>query len=263
MIFKKSQLQNVATSLFKRALTVALAAALYAGVSVPAQAFDEAEQADIEAIIHNYLVENPEILEEMISALNSQNEATAERAARREIAANREAIFNPGASFVAGNPIGDITLVEFFDYTCSFCKQSLADVRKLIKEDPGLRVVFIDYPTLADRNPASMMAIRASVAAAEQGKYWPYHLKLMGSKTGLTSKNIIRYAGEVGLDVEQLLKDMNAPETYRRIDANIELAHRLGINGTPSFVIGNQVLAGARGHEALKRLIAQQRAAKK
>jgi protein-disulfide isomerase len=260
MTSKHPQSRNIFKTIFLRATSALLVSALYFGLSVPAFAIDEAEQADIEAIIHNYLVENPEILEEMISALKNRDSARAETTARREIAANRDAIFNPGASFVAGNPVGDVTLVEFFDYTCSFCKQSLKDVQRRIKEDPGLRVVFIDYPALSDRNPTSMVATRASIAAAQQGKYWPFHLKLMGSATGLTSKNITRYAGEVGLDVERLLKDMNAQETYRRIDSNIELANRLGIDGTPSFVIGDQIMAGARGHTVLKHLIARQRA---
>jgi len=220
-----------------------------------AAAIDEEQRAEIEAIVHNYLVENPEILDEMLTVIQKRDEARTRANATNEIAINYDAIFNPGAAYVAGNPQGDVTLVEFFDYTCGFCKQALADVTRLIKEDPNLRVVFIDYPALSTRNPASMLASRASVAAAKQGKYYAYHLKMMGSHTGLTQKNIMRYAGEVGLDVEQLLKDMVKDDTYERIDANMNLARRLGMDGTPSFVIGNQMIPGAQGYQVLKQVI--------
>ncbi len=216
-------------------------------------AFSEGEQAEIEAIVHNYLVENPQILDEMLAAMQVQEVRQAEESADKAIVEQHDAIFFPGAAFVTGNPRGDVTLVEFFDYTCGFCRKTLPDIENLINNDPDLRVVFIDFPALAGRNPVSMVATRASVAAAQQeGKYAAFHFKMMGNETGLTDKAIVRIAEEVGLDVDKLTKDMNAPETYARIDANIALANDLGINGTPSFVIGDQVVIGALGYDALK-----------
>jgi protein-disulfide isomerase len=216
-------------------------------------AFNEEEQSEIEAIVHEYLVENPEILEEMIASMKVQEASFAQEKASHAIVNQHDAIFNPGAAFVTGNPEGDVTLVEFFDYTCGYCRKSVPDLEKLIENDPGLRVVFIDFPALAGRNPISMVATRASIAAARQeGKYSAYHFKLMGNKTSLTDKAIVRIAKEVGLDIDQLTKDMNAPETYARVDANIALAAALGIDGTPSFIIGNQMIPGAIGYEGLK-----------
>ncbi|TDI60890.1 MAG: DsbA family protein [Alphaproteobacteria bacterium] len=235
-------------------LTVTLGVILGLGLSVPKSfAFNDDEQSEIEAIVHNYLIENPQILEEMIAAMKFQEAFSAQKKAKDIIVEKYDAIFYPGAAFVTGNPKGDVTLVEFFDYTCVFCRKSLPDLEKLINTDPNLRVVFIDFPALRGRNPTSMVATRASVAAAQQeGKYAAYHFKMMGTKSGLTEKAIVRIAGEVGLDVEQLTKDMNAPETYARIDANMELARDLGIDGTPTFIVGDQVIAGAVGYDLLK-----------
>ena len=116
-------------------------------------AFSEGEQAEIEAIVHNYLVENPQILDEMLAAMKVQEARQAQESANKAIAEQHDAIFSPGAAFVTGNPRGDVTLVEFFDYTCGFCRKSLPDIEKLINNDPNLRVVFIDFPALAGRNP--------------------------------------------------------------------------------------------------------------
>ena len=216
-------------------------------------AFSEDEKTEIESIVHKYLVENPAILDEMLASMKVQEARQAQASAEKTIVEQRDAIFFPGPAFVTGNPKGDVTLVEFFDYTCGFCRKSLPDLERLINNDPNLRVVFIDFPALAGRNPISLVATRASIAAAQQeGKYAAYHFKLMGHKTGLTDKAIVRIAEEVGLDVDKLTKDMNAPETYARVDANVALANDLGINGTPSFVIGDQVVIGALGYDALK-----------
>ena len=224
-----------------------------------AHPIDDAQRTEIESIIHQYLIENPELLEEMISALRIREAAAAQAEAKKVIEDKHNQIFYPGSAFVAGNPKGDVTLVEFFDYTCSYCKESLKDVRRLMEQDNNLRVVFIDYPALSNRNPVSMVATRASVAAANQGKYVPFHLKMMGSMMPLTQKSILRYAKEVGLDEQQLLQDMNAPETYARIDDNIALAHALGMDGTPSFVIDDNVIAGALGYDTLRQIIALMR----
>lgn len=234
-----------------------------APVMAGAHPIDRAQRTEIESIIHQYLVENPEILDEMIRALRVREVASAQAQAKLVIDAKYNQIFYPGPAFVTGNPKGDVTLVEFFDYTCSYCKESLKDVVKLMEQDKNLRVVFIDYPALSNRNPISMIATRASVAAANQGKYVEFHLKMMGSMTPLTQKSILRYAKESGLDEEQLLRDMNAPETYARIDANIELAHELGMDGTPSFVVGEHVIAGALGYDTLRQLVALVREQKK
>ena len=222
--------------------------------------FTDEQTVEIKTIVREYLLENPQILQEMITALEVQNQEEQARQAAAAISENRDQLINPGAAFVAGNPEGDVTLVEFFDYMCTFCRAALPDLNRLLEEDPNLRLVYIDYPVLADRSVASLVASSASIAAAKQGKYVELHQRLMGHEDQLQEQDVLKIAQDIGLDMEQLVEDMNADPTIVRIEANMELAEKLGITGTPSFVLGDKVIEGAVGYDALLAAITAARA---
>jgi len=178
-----------------------------------------------------------------------------EEARRQALTSNAKALFDDGVSYVAGNPKGDVTLVEFFDYRCGYCKQVQQSVMTLIKEDPRLRVVLKELPVLG---PDSVLASRAAIAALEQdkgGKYLGFHNALMSFRGQLTEAEVFRIAASSGLDVTKLKADMAAPKVEQVIRANLALAEKLGINGTPGFVIGQELIPGAISLESMRKLV--------
>jgi protein-disulfide isomerase len=160
---------------------------------------------------------------------------------------------------VAGNPVGDVTLVEFFDYHCAYCKRALNAVTAVLGEDPGLRIVYKEFPILG---PDSVLAARAALASRNQdpSKYLEFHVALMSTRGRLTQPRILEIARDAGFDAERLVADMASPEINTAIERNIELARSLEINGTPTFVIGDQLVPGAVDLDTLRRLIAEARA---
>jgi protein-disulfide isomerase len=157
---------------------------------------------------------------------------------------------------VGGNPDGDVTLVEFFDYRCTYCRRVVSSMQALLQEDRKLRIVFKELPVLGED---SVRAARAALAAERQGRYTPFHFALMTSED-LSPDAIRQLAAEVGLDPDRLEQDMNAPEIQAAIDANYRLAQELGIEGTPAFVIGDELIPGAVDKGRLEALIADARA---
>ncbi len=180
-------------------------------------------------------------------------------APRAGLAAHPEMLFDDPASPVAGNPDGDVTLVEFFDYRCVFCKGANKAVTAALQQDPRLRVVFKELPVLG---PGSVAAARAALAAHRQDpdKYVAFHGALMGVRGRLTKPTIMRIARATGFDVKRLEADMSAPEIDQAIKRNLALAATLGIRGTPVFVIGDKIVPGAVNLKTMKRLIALARA---
>ena len=224
---------------------------MLAGTS--ADALTESDKDEIKSMIREYLVENPEILQEMITALETRR-AEAERiATEKGIIEHQDALFRGDDAFVAGNPNGSVTLVEFFDYRCGYCKRAMKDLQKLIADNPDLRVVFKDYPVLG---PDSLVASRAAIAAAQQGKYAQFHFGLMGRDGPVTEEAIFAVADEIGLDVNKLKKDMESEAVDKVLEENYALADALNIQGTPNFIIGDQLVAGARGYDFLSETIA-------
>lgn len=220
-----------------------------------AATFTPAQKAAIEEMIRDYLVKNPEVLVEAMHALDAKQQAGAADAARAAIAANRKEIFEDGVSFVAGNPKGDVTIVEFFDYRCPYCKQMQPHIQALLKEDGKLRLVLKELPVLG---PESVTASRAAVAAMEQGKgakYLAFHDAMMGFRGQLNEAEIFRMAGAAGLDVPKLKTDMQAPKVEAVLRANLTLADKLGIQGTPGFVIGEELVPGAVSLDSLRQLV--------
>jgi protein-disulfide isomerase len=208
-------------------------------VDAPMAALDEKR---VIGIVHDYLVKNPEVLVEMTTELDKRQQA--EQAAQQEkvISDNADAIFRSPLSYSAGNPNGDVTVVEFFDYNCGFCKRALPDVVKLIDNDDKVRVVFKELPIFGEESEG---AAKVALAAGKQGKYFEMHQKLFSEPGKADKDKGLKVAQELGLDVPQLEKDMEDPEIQKALDQSKDLAQKLGLQGTPLYLIGDRTVPGA------------------
>ena len=215
------------------------------------------DRAAMEKIIRETLLKNPEIVIEALEAYKRQQQAREAAAADRAIRTNREAIDRDPGSPVGGNLKGDVTLVEFFDYSCGVCKRVHAAVAELVKSDGNIRRVYKEWPILG---PKSVFASRAALASREQGRYLAFHNALMEVRGALTAKRVIDAAREVGIDTGKLARDMKDAEIDKIFKRNFELARALQINGTPSFVIGDTLIKGARDIDTMRALVAEARA---
>jgi protein-disulfide isomerase len=218
------------------------------------------ERADLEGAIHQYLLEHPEVIIEAVEVLRAREQADKVAGARDQIELQREKLINDPTSPIGGNPDGDVTLVEFFDYHCGYCKRVLGDLLVLLDDDPNVRIVYKEFPILG---PQSVTAARIALAANRQdpSKYMEFHVALMASRARLNEERALQMALEMGFDVDGLKADMNSDEISRILQDNNELARALGINGTPSFVIGDELIPGAVSVDVLKELIETARAA--
>ena len=246
-----------------RPLRAAAAVALLALVSaapLQAQGFSDAQRREIEKIVKDYLLAHPEVLQEVVSELEKRQAASEADRHKEGVAKNREALFNSPHQVTLGNPQGDVTLVEFFDYNCGYCKRALSDKLDLLKTDPKLKMVLKEFPVLG---PGSIEAAQVSVAARMQDrtgkKYLEFHQKLLSARGQADKARALAVAKEVGFDVARMEKDLQSPEVKTTIEEGMRLAEALGINGTPSYVIGDNVAIGAVGLAALKQHIASAR----
>jgi len=221
----------------------AAAAAPPAAPSAPASGdFSPQQRQSIEKIVKDYLIANPEIFLEVQTALESKLEQQQAERLKAAIAENARDIYRDPAADVAGNPEGDITVVEFFDYNCGYCKRGLHDVVKLIESDPKVRVVFKELPILSK---GSEEASRVAIAAGKQGKYWDMHKAMLEAKGVMNEANALQIATKLGLDMDKLKKDMASPEVQKEIEKSEALAKKMGVNGTPHFLVGNRAIPGA------------------
>ncbi len=238
------------------ALTVGLLLSL-----APARAAEDLtarQKQQVEELLRELLIKNPEILVEALEEYQRRKKAETQAKARQALVDNRERIFNDPSSPVGGNPNGDVTLVEFFDYQCGYCKSVVDRVAGAVAKDKNIRWVFKEFPILG---PVSVYASRAALAAHRQDKYKSHelHLAMMRSRGKLTKKKVLRFAAEAGLDVARLEADMKTPEIATLIERNMALAEALNVRGTPAFVIGDVVVPGAIDAATLNRLIAAAR----
>ena len=224
--------------------------------TVGAADFTPEQRKAIEAIIHDYLTKNPDVLLDALQAAEDKIKGDARDKAAQALSTRRREIFDDPETPFAGNPKGDVSLVEFFDYRCPYCKQVEPALEALLGEDRQLRLVYKELPVLgAD----SVAASRAALAAKKQGKYDALHRALMLLKGQINEAAVLKTAESVGLDVERLKHDMASPEIARALKANTELAEALEIRGTPGFVIGNEIVPGAIDLATLKQMIATAR----
>jgi protein-disulfide isomerase len=228
-----------------------------------AQSFSDTQRGDIETIIKNYLVSHPEVLEEAMAELNKRQAAADAEKHEASVAENASAIFNSPRGVMLGNKDGDVTFVEFFDYNCGYCKRAMADMLDLMKSDPKLKVVLKEFPVLS---PGSVEAAQVAVAVRMQDpsgkKYLDFHQKLLGGRGPADKAHALAAAKEAGLDMAKLEKDLASPEVKATIEENFKLAESMGMNGTPSYVIGKQVVVGAIGVDGLREKIGLARCGK-
>jgi protein-disulfide isomerase len=212
-------------------------------------------RTETEQVVRNYLLNNPEVILEAMQRYQA-NESKREVDRIREGVKNNETeLFREPRPILAGNPDGDVTMVEFFDYQCAYCKKVRDDLVKLLNEDGKIRLILKEFPILT---PESELAARAAIAAQEQGKYWPFHLALLGSDD-LSEASIFAIAKQSGLDVERLKRDMKDPKVEARLQRNMKLAEAMQIKATPTFIIGNEPISGAYPIEKLKEMVADAR----
>ena len=223
-----------------------------------AENFTPEKIGEIEKIVRDYILKNPGIIVEAIEILRAQQKETAADRTRQMIVRYKDDIFKDRTAPIAGNADGDVIVVEYFDYQCPYCKRVAPIIRKLLKEDRNIKYVFKEFPILG---PVSKFAARAALAAWKQNRetYVPFHDALMDVKGKLTEKRVMRLADKVGLDVKRLKIDMEADEIGATIERNIQVARKLNINATPTFIIGDTVVPGAADERTLKTLIERAR----
>ncbi len=210
----------------------------------------------IEAIIHDYLMQNPDVLIEALREAEAKANTETDAKAAQVLRDRHHEVFDDPATPVGGDPRGDVTIVEFFDYRCPYCKQVHPAIQKLLDQDRKLRFVYKEFPVLGEQ---SDIAAHAALAARLQGKYEPLHNAMMAAKGQITEEVVYRLAGSVGLDVDRLKRDMTDPEIERALSANRALAKALELRGTPGFVIGDHIVPGAIDLDALKTMVADAR----
>lgn len=240
-------------------------AALLAGAALPAAALDlsamtEEERAAFRAEVRAYLLENPEVLTEAISVLESREQQAQIDADRALVAENLEAIVADGHSWIGGNPEGDVTVVEFMDYRCGYCRRAFQEVEDLVANDGNVRFILKEFPILG---PQSDLASRFAIAVQQlhgAEEYKGVHDALMLMQTDVDEAALTRLAEGFALDPAPILERMNAPEVQAVIDENHALAQVLGITGTPTFVFGDEMVRGYIPLEVMRGIVEEERA---
>ena len=242
-----------------RPLAVALVvlAAAVSTVNLAFAQFSADQRGEIEKIIRDYLLRNPEVLQEVIQEME-RRQAQAEAEKHRDaIKEHAEALFNSNRQIVLGNPQGDVTMVEFFDYNCGFCRKALTDKLELVKADPKLRLVLKEFPVLGEGSTqAAQVAVSVRMQDKTGGKkYLEFHQKMFASRGQIDKARALAVVREIGFDAARAERDMGSDEARLTIEEVFKIAEALGINGTPTYVFNGQVVVGAVGVEKLREAI--------
>jgi protein-disulfide isomerase len=222
-------------------------------------ALSQAQRQAVEEVIKEYLLKNPELIQDAIVELERRQQEAQKTAQKSALRDERDTLLHSPRGNIVGNLSGDVTLVEFFDYNCGYCKRALADLRTLLKSDSKLRVVLKDFPVLGSE---SVEASRVALAAKQQLKgdrLFEYHTRLMETRGRVNGERAQAVAKEMGLDMTRLQKDLDNEEVRAALQENMMLGEKLGLSGTPAFVVGDEVIAGAVGIEPMRRVVASTR----
>jgi protein-disulfide isomerase len=250
---------NMAVRAAQRLLLVA-AAWLVAAPALgqdQSELISEAQKPAIEQLIHDYILANPEVVVEALQLYEEKRKLAEQEVAKKMVTARWEDLANDPLTPVVGNPDGDVTVVEFFDYRCPYCLSVAGNLRANVKADGNIRLVMKEFPILG---PDSEFAARVALAAAKQGQYEKIHFAFMSSKSKVNKASALTVAEKIGLDMDQILEDMKSKEIDEAIQKNYQLATDLQIRGTPSFVIGNEVVRGAIDMGRFRQLVDKVRA---
>ena len=217
--------------------------------------FTDAQKAEMGDVIKNYLLENPQVIFEAADKYKAQQEAETIKKAETSIKDNIEYLTRADAPST-GNPKGDVTVVEFFDYNCGYCKKALPDIHNLSKSDANVRVVFKEMPIVG---PTSRTAALWALAANKQGKYFEFHVAVMDHKGPKEDAEMEKLAKDLGLDVEKMKKDIESQDIKNELAKDMTVAGEIGVQGTPAFIVGTTFIPGYVGEEGLKQAIADVR----
>jgi protein-disulfide isomerase len=227
-----------------------------AGSSMAAEPLTPDQKTAVEKIIHDYFLQHPDVMVEALQAAEAKLKADKAQDAKQAIATHRDELLHDASTPVGGNPTGDVTIVEFFDYRCPYCKAVEPSLEALLKDDPKLRIVYKEFPVLGE---ASVYASHMALAARRQGRYQEFHDAMMATKGTINAEVIDRVAKSAGVDVAKAKAAMATPEIDALIKRNYALADALDINGTPAFIIGDTLVPGAADIAQLRELIAAAR----
>ena len=243
----------------RRLVTLAIALLLSATMAISAKAgtFTDDQKMEMEDIIHSYLLAHPEVLNEIVEKLKVKEEKDAATAQSDTLANSSKFIFHNLADGVIGNPNGDVTIVEFMDYNCSWCHKAIKNVQELVKKDKNLRIVMKEWPIFGAGSEAGA---RAAMAAAKQGKYWELHQALFAFQGQVTPEVVMQIAKATGLDVAKLKNDMASPEVDANLASTLQLATALKFTGTPGFLINKNVFPGYMELARMETMVSDERA---
>lgn len=253
----RTGVRHLAARLSALALVALPALFLAAG---PAAAFTDAEKKELGGIIREYLIQNPEVLQEAISVLESRQMVADATQRSKAVAELKPLLLASPRGIVAGNPQGDVTLVEFFDYNCGFCKRALAETIALVQADSRIRLVLKDFPVLTQGSVEAAQVAVALKMQVQGAKYLEFHTRLLGGRGQADRARALEVAREIGADMPRLERDMGSAQVRATLAENARLAEQLRINGTPSYVVGDEVVVGAVGADKLRENIVRARA---
>lgn len=241
---------------------LALCTAMLSILSAPVMAagLTDEQKKEVETIIEKVLMENPKLILDSVQKFQEEEVAKQREGQQKGIDEFVKTLDKDLAPYTAGNPKGDVTIVEFFDYNCGYCKKAFTEVNKLIEEDKNVHVIFFEMPILG---PQSTAAAKWSAAAAKQGKYFDFHRAAMEFTGPKTDENLEDLAKKAGLDVAKAKKDKDDPSVDAMIEKNINKAQELGFTGTPGFIIGNNPVFGYMELAAMKSAVELERNKKK
>ena len=242
------------------AFAAAVSLALAGAAPAVAQSFSADQREEIGKIIKDYLLTHPEVIQDVMAELEKRQQSADAEKHRAAVVENKATLFSSPHQVVLGNPQGNVTMVEFFDYNCGFCKRAMTDMLDLIKTDNNLKFVLKEFPVLGEGSvEAARVAVAARMQDANGKKYIEFHQKLLGSRGAADKMRALAVAKEVGFDMPRLERDMGSDEVKKTIEENMKLAEALGVNGTPSYVVGEEVVIGAVGLDSLREKISAER----
>jgi protein-disulfide isomerase len=236
--------------IFSRPRLLAVLATAVIALSAGTAIAQTVQRDEIEKIVREFLLKNPEVVRDAIIELRRREEQAETQLRSEALKSHQAKLFNSPRAIVIGNPKGNVTLVEFFDYNCGYCKKALGDVSELLKNDPNIKIVLKELPILS---PGSVEAARVAIAVRIQDatKYLAFHRILLSGRGEANAARALAAAKEAGLDIERIKKDMNSAEVEATLQESAELAEALKVSGTPTYVLADQVIPGALPYERL------------
>lgn len=264
ILYDRFPMQNLVNILFfktpfvLRSMVIACVLGGLAGGTVQlanaAEPFDQQQREEIESVIYDYLLKNPEVLVEAFSVLQAREQLAKKANLSQTLVSIDETLYNDPWSPQGGNLEGSVTIIEFFDYRCGYCKKVFPDIQKVIADDSDIRVIYKEFPILGDD---SVFASRASIAIwlTWPEKYHDFHAAMMGSRGTLSETRVFEYAASIGVDLDDLKQAMKSEIIDQSIIKTAELARLLNISGTPGFIIGNELIPGAISLDDIKELV--------